>query len=242
MSEKDKLKQLLKGIPLISKKPSQLLSDMKSMALHKLTDGAIYALLIEKLPPALPPNLAVLDDLRLEQLAKMADSILPQIDKNDTVISALTHPCKNSSSELINLYTKMQILEKRISSLFREFKARRLQFNHQRSASRRRSSSCSPRRNTICFYHKRLVIGPTNAPISVVTHSSIRETMIAVHNRGHVWQQSFSSINAESRLHIHDNQVYLIDSGYLSQLFLSRNSAAVYPNHVLSCTIRRNFA
>lgn len=150
--EKTKLRQLLSGIPLHSKKPSQLLRDIKNMALNNLTDAAIHELWIEKLPPELLPYLVMSDDLQLDQLAKMADRIISRLCLSKPVMSTSVPQHSDSLPfELSSIHTRLSHLEKTIINLSQDFKT----FKSKSSSSRPRGSSLSTTQDGMCFYHKK---------------------------------------------------------------------------------------
>lgn len=61
-------KRTTPGISSDSKKPSQMLREMRILPRLNLTDQAIYELWTEKLPPSLQVFVAMTDDLGLEFL------------------------------------------------------------------------------------------------------------------------------------------------------------------------------
>lgn len=152
VSKKDKLRQVIKGIYLGGKKPSQLLREMKSLSTGVLPDDALHGLWVEKLPTELRAFLAMSDDLSLEQLANMADRIIPEICHNNTIMAVTGKPHKDTSLPLVTaLIERIEYLEKTVADLAAQFRSFKLSNRRSRSHSRGRSLN----RSDICYNHQR---------------------------------------------------------------------------------------
>lgn len=159
VSKKDKLRQVLKGIPLCSKKPSQLLREMKNKAAGILPDDALHGLWVEKLPTSLKAFLAMSDDMNLEQLAKMADRIHPEISQDNCVMAVATNTCDDVSATLLSaLLVRLDRLEKSVVELSTEIKSIKFKEHRPRPRSQSRSSSQQTNLNNICHYHRKFGI------------------------------------------------------------------------------------
>lgn len=66
--------------------------------------------------------------------------------------------CEVTPSEISALHTRMDGIEKAITSLLLEFKALKLKGNRSRSFSRNRSLPRSPVQDGLCFYHRKFGI------------------------------------------------------------------------------------
>lgn len=158
VSQKDKLRQVLKGIPLGEKRPSQLLREMKSKAANALTEEALHGLWVEKLPRGLKAFLAMSDDLGLDQLAKMADRIYPEIPQDNAAMAVTTNPRSDTSAPLVSaLLTRINNLEKTVAEILTEFKELKLKESKPKykSHSRSRSRSRQPSTDGLCRYHRK---------------------------------------------------------------------------------------
>ncbi|XP_017878645.1 uncharacterized protein LOC108624098 [Ceratina calcarata] len=75
-SEEAKLCQLLTGVELGSKKPSELLREMTRLAGASVSEKALRTLWIQRLPNRIQEILAIIDDAPMDRLAKMADKTM----------------------------------------------------------------------------------------------------------------------------------------------------------------------
>lgn len=142
-SEEKRLKKLLTEMELSDKKPSDLLSQMRSLAQGKVSDDILKQLWMQRLPSQMKAILSVSED-RLEKLATMADKIC---DCSDTEIHAVSSASENRMSRLDNI-------ERRLESLCNKMEA----FGGSRSKSRatgkrNRSKSSHRKDKPLCWYH-----------------------------------------------------------------------------------------
>lgn len=155
VTKKEKLRLVLKGISLGTQKPSQLLRLMKNMAAGILPDDALHELWVEKLPTELRAFLAMSDDLQLDQLAKLADRIMPEITQTNTVMAVSPGNRNDISSSLLSaMLSRLDNLEKTMADLLVQLKSLKTSQHGNRSHSRGRSSSRSST-GDLCFYHRK---------------------------------------------------------------------------------------
>ncbi|KAF8785215.1 hypothetical protein HNY73_010787 [Argiope bruennichi] len=74
-SEEQKLKDVISGMQLGDRKPSQLLVEMRNKADSKINEEVLKFLLLQRLPTQVQQILAIVND-KLERLAEMADGIM----------------------------------------------------------------------------------------------------------------------------------------------------------------------
>lgn len=137
-SEEKRLKKLLTNIELGDKKPSELLSGMRSLAQGKVSDDVLKQLWMQRLPAQMKAILAVSDD-RLEKLATMADKIS---DCNDSEIYAVS-PSNN----------RLEDIEKKLESLCAQLESFGRSRDRSKSSGKRNRSKSSNKNKPLCWYH-----------------------------------------------------------------------------------------
>ncbi|XP_029168376.1 uncharacterized protein LOC114938562 [Nylanderia fulva] len=147
-SEEKRLRQLLAGIELNDKKPTELLREIRQLSGGSLADNILHSLWLQRLPYKVQATLAVVEDVPLIKLAELADKIV----ERDTgyQITEVNTSLKSKQSDLADL-------EKRIAAL-EVFRRRGRSFSRSRSKTRLRSNSKdkkSDSKEQICFYHKK---------------------------------------------------------------------------------------
>lgn len=75
-SEEKRLRQLLAGIELNDKKPSDLLREIKQLAGGAISDNILHSIWLQRLPFQVQATLAVVEDCPLFKLAELADKIM----------------------------------------------------------------------------------------------------------------------------------------------------------------------
>lgn len=157
-SEEKRLRQLLAGIELNDKKPSELLRELKQLAGGTISENVLHSVWLQRLPQKVQAPLAVVDECPLSKLAELADKIIDR-DSGLQVATVVT------SSELNSNFAD---LERRIAALEVNWprsrsKSRFCANKRFRSSSRNRiwknknDKSNKSDKNEIqtCFYHKR---------------------------------------------------------------------------------------
>lgn len=159
-SEEKRLRQLLAGIELNDKKPTELLRELKQLAGGTISENVLHSIWLQRLPYSVQAPLAVVGECPLMKLAELADKIIGR----DTGLQVAT---VDSPSELSSNFAD---LERRIAALeVRHPRNRsRSRFNANkrfRSSSRNRSWKNYNKNNNLsksdknevqtCFYHKK---------------------------------------------------------------------------------------
>lgn len=150
-SEEKRLRQLLAGIELNDRRPSELLRELRQLAGGSISENILHSIWLQRLPSRIQATLAVVEESPLIKLAELADKIV----ERDTglQVATIASPVTSTSSNL-------EDLEKRIAALEIKFKHGRTAFR-SRSRSRYGSSSRgkkvdkSKADNQVCFYHKK---------------------------------------------------------------------------------------
>ncbi|XP_011684745.1 PREDICTED: uncharacterized protein LOC105448079 [Wasmannia auropunctata] len=75
-SEEKRLRQLLAGIELNDKKPSNLLREIKQLAGGTISDNVLHLIWLQRLPFRVQATLAVVESVPLDKLAELADKIV----------------------------------------------------------------------------------------------------------------------------------------------------------------------
>ncbi|XP_018400067.1 PREDICTED: uncharacterized protein LOC108777628 [Cyphomyrmex costatus] len=151
-SEEKRLRQLLAGIELNDKKPSDLLREIKQLSGGSLADNVLHSLWLQRLPFRVQATLAVVGDVPLNKLAELADKIL---ERDNGLLPICQSVVEVPKADPVT--PNLADLEKRIAAL--EFKCSR---SKSRSNYRRRRNFRSKSRDKsdstnseICFYHRK---------------------------------------------------------------------------------------
>ncbi|XP_039313966.1 uncharacterized protein LOC120359671 [Solenopsis invicta] len=148
-SEEKRLRQLLAGIELNDKKPSELLREIRQLSGGSLADNILHSIWLQRLPYKVQATLAVVENVPLVKLSELADKIV----ERDTGFQVAEVNTQSTSKQ-----SDFADLEQRIAAL--EVSHRRgRSFSRSRSKSKFRSNSRNKRSNSkdqsICFYHKK---------------------------------------------------------------------------------------
>ncbi|CAL8077227.1 unnamed protein product [Calicophoron daubneyi] len=159
-SQESRLRQLLEGLQLGDKKPSQLLRQMRALAGPTIgpNESLLRQLWLQQLPPTVQPITCMLpDDLALDKVAeavdKAIDAMRPEVHQ---MTQETVHPSTSATSENADTSTILQQIYRGINQLTTEIRASNAR---QRSRSRiRNNRPGSPRRRYssatgICWYH-----------------------------------------------------------------------------------------
>lgn len=142
-SEDKRLKKLLTDVELADKKPSELLSQMRSLGQGKVSDDMLKQLWMQRLPSQMKAILSVSED-RLEKLAVMADKIC---DSTDSEINMVSTSTDSRPSRLDNIERRLESLCTQMESFGRS------RGQSQSRGKRNRSKSSSQRDKPLCWYH-----------------------------------------------------------------------------------------
>lgn len=146
-SSHQEIRQLLSGEELGSRKPSELLRNMRRRAENlNVPDSFMLELFLQRLPASVQAVLAVFTDLKLDQAAESADRML-DVNPAPLGVNAVSKGSSGSMEE--RLLREIEKLNSRISGL---------EISRGRSPYRRRSRSFSrprSRESSVCWYHRR---------------------------------------------------------------------------------------
>ncbi|CAH8551251.1 unnamed protein product [Dicrocoelium dendriticum] len=151
-SDEARLQQLLSGVELGDRTPSQLLRHMRSLVgSSKLDDSILRQLWTKCLPANITAILSVLsDDITLEKLAEAADKTHECFFKS--TLNHLTESTTASSSPS----TTLDSINDRISRLELSMSAiRRERTTSRRSPRDPRRSTSRSRQRSYCYFHRR---------------------------------------------------------------------------------------
>lgn len=137
-SEEKRLKKLLTNIELGDKKPSELLSGMRTLAQGKVSDDVLKQLWMQRLPAQMKAILSVSDD-RLDRLATMADKIS---DCNDSEIYAVS-PSNN----------RLDDIERKLESICAQMESFGRSRQRSKSVNKRGRSKSVSNKKPLCWYH-----------------------------------------------------------------------------------------
>lgn len=142
-SEEKRLRKLLTDVDLADKKPSELLSQMRSLAQGKISDDILKQLWMQRLPPQMKAILSVSED-RLEKLTAMADKIS---DCTDSEINVVSSSSESRPSRLDTIERKLEILCNQMEKIGRS------RSQSQPRGKLNRSKSSSQKDKPLCWYH-----------------------------------------------------------------------------------------
>lgn len=148
-SSQQEIRQLLSYEELGSRKPSELLRDMKRRAESvTVPEELMMELFLQRLPVRVQSILAAVSDLTLDKAGEISDRIL-EVTPSPTENCAVSHTNESMESKL---FREIEKLNKRIDDL--SFSRSRSPFRGYRGNSRNRNNS-KQRDNSICWYHQR---------------------------------------------------------------------------------------
>ncbi|CAI2737112.1 unnamed protein product [Dicrocoelium dendriticum] len=151
-SDESRLHQLLSGVELGDRSPSQLLRYMRSLVgSSKVDDSVLRQLWLKCLPSNTTAILAVsADDLSLDKLAETADKVHECFFQRPICHAVVNPPETSSSSDPIeSICQRLSILELAVK------RGRRPRSRSFRSTSRSRNRHARNTGQHICYYHRR---------------------------------------------------------------------------------------
>jgi len=151
-SEEKRLRQLLAGVELNDKKPSDLLRELKQLSGGTITDNILHSIWLQRLPLRVQATLAVVEDVPLHKLAELADRIL---DRDNGLLSSCQAVAKIAEPD--NTTSILATLEQRIAALEVKRSRSKSRFNYNKKKNFRSKSREKPvpSNSDICYYHKR---------------------------------------------------------------------------------------
>lgn len=148
-SSQTEIRQLLSGEELGSRKPSELLRNMKRRAeTLNVPENLMMELFLQRLPSSVQSILAAVSDLTLEKAAEISDKIL-EVTPSPVETFTVSHDNKKTTEE--NIFKELEKLHKRLDRL--SLSRSRSPFRRNQSRSRQRSHSKN--RSSVCWYHWR---------------------------------------------------------------------------------------
>lgn len=158
-SEETQLRQLLTGIELNDRKPSELLREMTRLAGSNVTPYALQTLWLQRLPKRIQELLAVIEDVELNKLAELADKAMERSNMQELAVVA--YP--GSSTEQAQSNTEITELTKRLARLETLIKKTsqgrsRSRGRFQKGFVRGRNASRSKSRDKstgVCYFHSK---------------------------------------------------------------------------------------
>lgn len=156
VSDEANLRQLLAGVEIGDRTPSQLLRHMQGLVNGKaLDESVIRQLWLKSLPPTARQILVTQTETPLGALAEAADKIHECL--SERMVAAVAHPA-SQSEEIASLNARLEQMQLKIDKLaeviLNSNSAQNASFNNRRTFSRQTSSS-SGKNNGICFYHNK---------------------------------------------------------------------------------------
>lgn len=151
-SSQQEIRQLLSGEELGTRKPSELLRNMKRRAESlNVPENLMMELFLQRLPASVQSILAAVSGLTLEKAAEVSDKILEVTPSPIETFAISSRSAENKSTEE-KLFQEIQKLHERIDRF--SFSRSRSPFRRNKHGSRRRDTSKS-RSPSMCWYHWR---------------------------------------------------------------------------------------
>lgn len=151
-SSQQEIRKLLSSEDLGTRKPSELLRNMKRRAESlNVPDKFMMELFLQRLPTSVQTILAAVSELTLDKAAEIADRILEVTPVPVPIENFSISQAKGNSTEE-KLFREIEKLNKRIDDL--SFSRCHSPFRRNRSKSRERSNS-QRRDPSVCWYHDR---------------------------------------------------------------------------------------
>lgn len=159
-SQGQRIKQLLEQEELGDRKPSQFLRHLATLAGTTVPDELLRTLWLGRLPPQTQAILASRADDKLYDVAEQADRI-HEVNHRALVLST-AHPQAAAAALPQNQWMNhIEVLTKQVAALTMQMTtmAKTFQEDRERSRSRNRSRgrprSRTPKKDSICYYHRR---------------------------------------------------------------------------------------
>ncbi|XP_070170800.1 uncharacterized protein [Polyergus mexicanus] len=108
-SEEKRLRQLLAGVELNDKKPSDLLREIKQLVGGAISENVLHSIWLQRLPSQVQAILAVVEDCPLIKLAELADKILDR--ETSLQVATIASPVEENTSNFTNLERRIAALE-----------------------------------------------------------------------------------------------------------------------------------
>ncbi|KAH0821168.1 hypothetical protein GEV33_001623 [Tenebrio molitor] len=152
LTETQKLKQLLSGQELNTRKPSQLLRDMRTLVTDTqyVNESVLRELFLQQMPSSIQPILVAVMEIDLDQVAMVADKILEATTRNTSSTPQGQSTSTSEGDTLGAVIRRLEKMEQQLKQLGNQ--------RHERERSRGRSQTRSretPDTDTgkYCWYH-----------------------------------------------------------------------------------------
>ncbi|XP_025994129.1 uncharacterized protein LOC113004587 [Solenopsis invicta] len=162
-SEEAQLRQLLTGIELNDRKPSELLREMTRLAGSNVAACVLQTLWLQRLPKRIQELLTVVGEMELNKLAKIADkamersgggqelSIVAHKESSLSISAAAAQPQDSEIAVLTKRIGKLEMLMKRTARSRSRSRGRR-NFSGNRDGFRNKSRD---RSTGMCYFHNK---------------------------------------------------------------------------------------
>ncbi|XP_024876614.1 uncharacterized protein LOC112457667 [Temnothorax curvispinosus] len=157
LTDSQGIRQLLEHEELGDRKPSQFLRHLSTLAGTTVSNELLRTLWLGRLPPQTQAILATRTEDRLEDVADQADRIHEVNSK--ALVLATTAPTPTSTTANTDeaqgnaLSKQIAALTLQVEKMVKSIQAQGR--NRQRNRSRSRQRSKTPRRDGVCYYHRR---------------------------------------------------------------------------------------
>jgi len=153
-TQEQRIRQLLEREELGDCKPSQFLRHLCTLAGTTVSNELLKTLWLGRLPSTMQAILATRKDDELQDIAKQADRI-HEVNSRALVLAteiATGSPQNLWATQMEALTKQVATLTEQMTSMAKEFRQGR---GRARSRSRDRARSKTPRKDGICYYHRR---------------------------------------------------------------------------------------
>lgn len=150
-SVEKRLCQLLSGVELGTKKPSELLRELRHLAGGTVTENVLMTLWIQRLPISTQETLAVVEDIPLAKLAELADKSLDRKADSISAAAVETHTRQEKTEigpDISEIVRRLEVLEANSAPSRARYDSRA---KNKRGQAPRSRSSTPPSRNRSIF-------------------------------------------------------------------------------------------
>ncbi|KMQ86203.1 hypothetical protein RF55_14884 [Lasius niger] len=159
-SQEQRIRQLLEREELGDRKPSQFLRHLGTLAGSTVSSDLLRTLWLGRLPPHMQTILATRTRNKLSDVAEQADRI-HEINNNNRALVLATSIQPTPSTSQSTWEQQIEALTKQVAALTTQITKMTKQSNkergrrRERSHSRNRARSQTPKQDGVCFYHRR---------------------------------------------------------------------------------------
>lgn len=150
-SRQKQVQQLLHHEELGDRKPSQFLRRLRGLAGSEVPDDLLRTLWASRLPSTVQPIIASQANMKLDEVAELADQILDAVSPN-LQVAGVKADHNSASSEIAALTRQVEALAEKLDRMSRS-NTRIGQTRNRRNRSSSERSHSNYRRFPICWYH-----------------------------------------------------------------------------------------